>query len=436
MLLLIPIGIGACGQVPFKSVCVKGGNRATGGSHVRSWTPTKAVICYQDGNTYYFAIVENYNTTMHAVKFSGYLSISDMRILGDTLYFCGSENNVGFIDYIDLNDLEQGTLTRSNGVSFVDSTTSSKLNRVTKMAVYYSPSDHTPRIAAIGEWSDTIPSGPGWYIGYPHAIIEAYFTSGSMDAKWVTCNSSGVRIQDVPHDVEVTDSYVAFVGYGINTTYLGIRKSDKDNILGSSMINTIYNYPIPAEQRPVAAAMVGDEIAVATAYDTITNRENRLEICMFDLSTMDMFEVQTIKAPTKSAAEEMIFMPADNKLLLIPMLNEPSGFLYPVIYVKPRHTLPYSTDAVLSRCMQSLSIDIHDSYYFLLGGVNSLFAHHIPTLSANDSCIDLLEYEVRGWDKVGYTAQNDPVVIKNQYLPHMIPMSPCTDSYNSQCIYQ
>ena len=24
MLLLIPIGIGACGQVPFKSVCVKG----------------------------------------------------------------------------------------------------------------------------------------------------------------------------------------------------------------------------------------------------------------------------------------------------------------------------------------------------------------------------------------------------------------------------
>ena len=90
----------------------------------------------------------------------------------------------------------------------------------------------------------------------------------------------------------------------------------------------------------------------------------------------------------------------------------------------------------LSRCMQSLSIDLHDSYYFLLGGVNRLFAHHIPTLSANDSCIDLHSYEVRGWDKVGYTAQNDPVVIKNQYLPHTIPMSPCTDSYNSQCIYQ
>ena len=90
----------------------------------------------------------------------------------------------------------------------------------------------------------------------------------------------------------------------------------------------------------------------------------------------------------------------------------------------------------LSRCMQSLSIDIHDSYYFLLGGVNSLFAHHIPTLSANDSCIDLLEYEVRGQDKVGYSMQNDLLETPKNSEYHMIPMSPCTDSYNSQCLYQ
>lgn len=427
LLLIIP-WTDIWGQVPFTSVTIEDVDMPAAKGMVRSWKPNFAVAYQTDGTDHYFSIIENYNTVMKSVKFSGSnMFIHDMQILGDTLYFCGSQGGVGFINFVKISDIynSSGTNILNTGAKFsLDPTLSYTVSR---MAVYYD-NYGTQHVAAFGYWDEhTTP-----YIYRRYFLAETYFQSNGriFTADWAVSNSDGSHIQGPINDVVATDHYVAFVGTSSGCSQLSIRRVNRNYVVGTQYV---YNYNCPSTGNPVATAMRGDNIAVASA-NTYTPVTSQIEIRSIDLGTMNMYDAQKFAAPEKSIAEDIIYAPHDNKLLVIPMLWETTGDHYPVIYIDPGRTTPYNALAMTSTNIRSYQINLHDNDYFLLGGGGKVFAHYISSLDPNDNCINIEKYKIEAINTIGCI--EDDYYLRNlspTYYSNNITLT--EHHYNVKCIY-
>lgn len=425
-LLLVVSWTNVWGQVPLTSVCIEGMDSSASIGIVRSWKPNFAVAYKTDGTNHYFSIIENYNTTMKTVKFSdNRLVVNDMQILGDTLYFCGSQDGAGYIGCFRINKILDGSPIDAQGKKFsLDPTLPYTVSR---MAVYYD-NFGTQHVAAFGYWEESVSP----YVYRRDFLVEAYFQPDVFTAEWSVCNDDGSFISGPINDVVVTDNYVAFVGVDAGYSTLGIRRVSRNYVLAA--LHYIYKYNCPMMCPPVATAMNHDDIAVATSYDIYPSSTNRIEIRSFKLGTMNMYDAQGFFVPDKSTAEDIIYSPRAKKLLLVPMLWDGARASYPVVYIDPGRTTPYNTSAVTSTNIQTWQISLHDNDYFLLCGGNKVFAHHIPSLDSDDGCISIDDYEIKAVDMVGF-ADTTCRLQRKAPQDHMIRMVPTDSRYVPLCVY-
>ena len=434
-LLLIVSWSDILGQVSFTSVTIEDVDMPAAKGMVRSWKPNFAVAYQTDGTNHYFSIIENYNTVMKSVKFSGNITVEDMQILGDTLYFCGSHNGEGFIDWIKVSDIYDASVSNSQGVKFRLDTTLPYT--VSRMAVYYD-GEGEPHIAAAGYWRDRIVanfygSDTSYYIISRNFLVEIQDLSGSFVVQWATTNNDGSLIEGTINDVVATDNYVAFVGLNNDYSKLSIRRADKYSVFMSGY--RIYDYNCLTMCKPVATAMNDDNIAVATSYEINPSVSNRIEIRSFKLGTMNMYDAQGFLAPDKSTAEDIIYVPRQNKLLLVPMLWQTTGAHYPVIYIDPGRSTPYNAPTVTPTSILSSHINLYDNDYFLLGGGGKVFAHFISSLDPNDNCISIGDYKMEAIEEVNYVEKRKNVSGTGS-VTHSIIMNPTDHHYIPLCIFQ
>ncbi len=160
--------------------------------------------------------------------------VADMEVLGDTLYFCGYNNNQnkGFIGLFHISSFVNGysSYTIHSNFRISGTTPIQYVKDIRRLCVYSHPTTNKPHIVAIGD-----SNARNCIVEIPNA--SAYSTTWTYTiGRTEECNEKFT-------DITVTEDYVVTGGCINNdNTHIALRAYSKNSIFNSSLCHMIYPF--------------------------------------------------------------------------------------------------------------------------------------------------------------------------------------------------
>ena len=357
---------------------------------IRSWKASKAVAYHKRNGNQLFSIIDSAAWTVYSAKVPTFYSIRDFRIVGDTLYCCGSSHDTAMLAYFNINEI-----TGSPYINFRTFTIKG-LSSVSHIAAFRNKIMNGVGVAAIGV--ETRFYEPYWF-SRTHMVWCDNYNGTPFTISTKECDISWTLTQpsESLSDVTVTESYVVYVGIYTNSNDICIRKGDKNGPFSSPLINTIHHFSHlePLESLPIVETLEHDTIAIASAGEDIPN-ELAAHIRLIDLSSMNLYNCHRIRlgVDSKVAVNELIYMPT-SKLLLMEAETDAG---HQVIYLKPSAINTYYAKTIAPATGEMIcSMDPHNRYYYILSTNKHWMLQRMGALPTSDVCIRQDSREVLIW---------------------------------------
>lgn len=325
------------------------------GKVVRAWDAGGGIISYYEnslGEGTVGLILSTSGTTINEFSLPTGYHVADLRVVGNDVYMCGrlsdASGSQGIVMRFDANELATAVPVSLDVQTF----TASDVSRLDRMAAYELSPGYF-KVVAIGSYEEIIYP----YLNGMDVAVECDYRGGTCtSAQFVTVgNRVTLEIYEHLHDVVVTDNYVAIVGNVTNILVLGVgdnislRVGDKANVLQTMFVARPAYYYVPSGDVPIsvniATAMDGDKIATAClSHDMGSPDKFRIQMRYFDLASRMMTNTQWTRIGLKVAPSELVFVPADNSVVMLGELDFPSAgddectFLF----LEPLKTVPYT----------------------------------------------------------------------------------------------
>lgn len=270
----------------------------------------------------------------HKVPVLNGWSISDIRILGERVYFCGNDGSYGLFGYFDKNDLY-------NGVSVLYKYM--RLNyfeKITTMNVYYDQAGDV-RVAAAGE---TYING---VVAKSYIIEISNIQTGAYRFAMLPTSSPG-RVETV-QDIHKVGDILYFTGMEGSLTQETpfIRKTSAYNIFSSSIDDLfLYHNSSPSfdviPQQLTTSTIVDDEM-IALAHECINLSAGvfptEIDVNFIDINTMQVGSTHRHYTGDRVQLHDMVYIPDEHLVVLNYSNASPSCFLQ----LQPYTTPPYLT---------------------------------------------------------------------------------------------
>jgi hypothetical protein len=333
-------------------------------------------------------------------------TVSDMRITGDDIYFCGCNSTGSIIGHIKLSDYSTAG-PRTATIYTVDN---QFVTRFTRMVAY--TLEGKQKVVAIGDLHFTsnpvltcpgLPPSPPYYPSdcYRTIILEADFNHSSLiDHRYTTTNDENHR--EFITEVVETENHVAFIGNYIDRNSTVIHRCGKERVVTDFKADPYYLYSTPLEGYSDYHGCVtrGDTIAIASLssyYDEAGEMQFSTNIRLFDLASMDNTQAQLVPLRDKSEPFELTYMTMMGRLILLQDIYHPTLMsnqntfvqlepYYPTDYTAKCWYESYWTKPFYSVCWLSVT------EYIASGGTYWCLKDMVPVSSGN--CYKALSIDV------------------------------------------
>ncbi|MCR4659189.1 MAG: hypothetical protein K5650_02715 [Bacteroidales bacterium] len=313
---------------------------------IKEWTGGIAIGACIDASTNCNALVQvpftaapSPTTTVNGLLLGdSIITVSDMWIIRDEVFFCGSATRTGkTVGYVGHTTVSTSGFSNTNFVTF-DST-----SYICSLAVFFNllpPGGY--RIVAIGRkpYSPASPLGKQYIIELSHNGVIFMPTAGAAYA------TAYLADEEIPEHITVTENYFAITGriYNTNQHYFVIR-CDKSTPVYSAQIydfndpTVIYNF-----SEPTIEHIEGDLVAVA--YSSPVGNPHTVVVKTLRLSSMTEDNAQYFYVDTLVPSPRMAFFIADKKLVLLTsenMFPQTINTLSSFVYIDPFNISNYTT---------------------------------------------------------------------------------------------
>ena len=340
----------AVGQTFFDYALREVGNTSAT-SVVRQVDDQRVIASYWDGTCYHLARVGP--SDVISAKIDDHHAITDIRIVGDSIFFCGHDYNSkeAFLGHATVSGIESTTphiVITNCGVQNSTPT----LTRLWRLTAYNDPMGVT-RLVAVG---DT------WYMGTPSGVapcpssgscqstlaVEYTYMSGIFNYVGSRVFHDNTSHYEYACDVVKTDNYVAIVTFSAADELI-IHPCSKSSVSVLSSLDNFYYYNVPPGLvDPHVCKMKGDTIAVASVFTTGTGTEN-MQVRVVDLASMNMPYAQTFDLLDKDDVHELTYLPDIQKLVLLTYhtYTPLTSVIHTFFFLKPYETVfPYNMEKV------------------------------------------------------------------------------------------
>ncbi len=317
---------------------------------VRSWDNKNAAITYfiYKGKNYVQYV--NYQTgDSYRCRFPDSISIYDMYIHDDTVYYCGSWT---------IDSVVQGIVGYFDPAEFLSSQVQFNtlpvppLTLVNKLVAQDEPNGTGVEVIALGEhrWTDTIEVGNEHQL--VHHLNRLFFFCNDITQNYVTYDT--LLYNPIPgppevyYDVLLTDTYIVFVGHvtvsGSCVPCIRIRKRNDATLPGDlDYLHFFYTGTFDVHSPMHSTSM--DKDTIATAYmhtDASTGVVSNI-VRVIDVHSMVMVNSQEYVVPDKSEVTDIVYIPKDRSLVCMHDFETPlNAFNTNFVYLDPHATTPYS----------------------------------------------------------------------------------------------
>lgn len=425
---------------------------------VRTIDNTSALVYYYDGIQYVIARVD-LSMSLKKVPLPPYCKVSDMRIVGDDVYFCGMGSNGPAIGHLSLSNL---TSSPSVQLDLYEANTD-YITSFERMVAYDVGGGH--KVVAIGRVVYTGSNVPNFncphYITNPDGtityyynclrtfIVEADFNGTSIgNVQYVTTNDETNHFEIISEVIE-TENYVAFIGTYANRNATVVHRCGKNSVITDFSGGGLFWYYTPDEGRSNyhGCLMKGDTIAVAslsTYYDGAGQQQFSTNVRVFDLSTMANTQAQLVPLNTKTEPYDLMYMHGKGRLVLLqdicvtPYLCNQNLFVHlePYNNASPYYTAKCWYEDSWSKPFYSLNW-LDGTHYLASGGeywcIKSLAPFSINTCYKHTPFLDVQPLSLQAWNTdpvFPYTACPNPIIsTDNFYEP------PLVTTISSGCIF-
>ena len=321
----------------------------------------KKYLIVHNHTPYYLGLANSYALLCNLP--SVYSEINDLQILNDIAYFCGKTNNqVGFIGYVDLNAVVAGTYPIIVNWSEIPEVT-----RLHKMAVYKNSAGREKAVA-IG-WK-TYSCGnllcrDNYVVEVPDILTPSSYLYANFHSTDVFVEVLFTRSQRLCF-VEVNN---------MSTLELGLRLANPDNVLLDPAIANLILFPTGTNEvlSQTHSASYYDQLSVS--YLSSNGTDFTTKIRYFDLSTKSMTNAQEFVVPDKVEPWEMTYYYHYGNpypMLLIDYLD-PTWTTRPhFIRLEPTCFLPYASKSHYTTDNFN-SLDCFNNQYIVSVGDNKIF---------------------------------------------------------------
>ena len=350
------LGAGVCLQVRGQYYdFVMGGGNTTSRSIIRTIDPQRAVAYYGGVGSHTLAVI-NMSGDIYKTEFSDDIDITDIRIVGGDIFFCGwnRSSRKGILGHASVNAIE--TTVASISCQEIDWGISASTNIPWRLAAYIDVTGAF-RVVAIGEMYynlSSMPSAPAWFYSctlpdyaacHTFFVLECNYSAGSfsvVDCKFSCDHSRYERVDDVV----LTDNWLAIITEYPDKNEMIIHKCNKNNVVGT--FDPYYSYVVPNNEGVYhCCKMQGDTIALVALYQPWWTTTYETHMRTVDLASMTMTSAQGYPLLDKAEPEEIVYMPGYATLVLLQCQQFPSlAYHYAYVNWKPYTTPPYYADLI------------------------------------------------------------------------------------------
>ncbi len=385
---------------------------------VRYIDDTLAVGYFDDDVNGYFVLVNlNSATITHKVKIQHQnMYVRDLRILGDTVYACGTHlvPNVwkGFIMKFNINLIRTGSGSKDNA-SYYDIDSTSELSR---MVVFHNDLLNLNEVVAIGHKVEHV----GNY-NKKHGRIVDYKSSGSFNVGKDYSNADTIEFID---DIVLTQNHIGFIG-SLGSRKISLRKACRGcTDMFSSMIDTLCYYSI-SDNEPAsmihATATRGDSIAAA-AYAVTSSGAFVTRIRQYRLNNLDLFDAKEFSMTEKVEPCELAYNRLSMTYLMLEYLPYEGSLThdeYQVVTQRVAGTNSVESYFVPGKIMSSIASSPNDVSFMLAGGSTFAFKHYwgAPSRSCFDKASISYMPRIVGRERRGnFPIESSEIYISAQYV--------------------
>ncbi|MBO4752569.1 MAG: hypothetical protein J5526_07480 [Bacteroidales bacterium] len=349
---------------------------------VRYVNDTLAVGYFEDHSKGYFMLINlNSATITHKVGINLYrMFVRDFRVLGDTVYACGTRwslfNEKGFILKFNIDLIRTGSSSKEYA-KYVSIDSTYELSR---MVVFHNNMLGLNEIVAIGD-------GP----------------ANDSRARIVDCKSASSANYKVRHgyeegsfneyldDVVLTNNYVGFIGsFGNNTTMLRrARRNSIDMLTG--LIDTVCYYEHPDTEpgsKIHATESRGDSI-VAACYAVTSSGAYVTRIRLYELASLAMLDSKEIYTLGKTEPWELAYNRQHSTYLMLeylPYMGSSTHYETQVVTERMAGTNSVETYYIPGLDMTSIASSPNGAHFMLATG--NYFALKKVWTTPSSSCFD------------------------------------------------
>ena len=378
-------------------------------SVVRRVDDQRVIASYWDGAVYRLARVGPMDII--SAKLDADHAISDIRIVGDDIFFCGMDrsNYQAFLGHATVTGIESMTPHIEIMNFKVDYTT---ITRLWRLVAYMDPSGTTTHLVAVGDFwytNDGVNPPPS---GVPSCspsgtcqstlAVEYTYTSGifTLVDRRVFHDITGHY--EYACDVVETDNYVAIVTFSAAGELI-IHPCSKSNVLASLIPpNMYYNYNVPPGLvDPHVCKMKEDTIAVASVFNDGPGTDN-MQVRVIDLATMNMHCAQTFDLLDKDDIYEMAYLPDIQKLVLLTnhTYTPLTLLIHTFCFLKPYETaFPYNMEKIYDINRRSFtSLDRLSTKHIVAAGGDYWIMKDVSLNNPASTCYKIMNQQVKKLD--------------------------------------
>ena len=401
-------------------------------SVVRRVDDQRVIASYWDGAVYRLARVGPMGII--SAKLDADHAISDIRIVGDDIFFCGHDHNTkeAFLGHATVSGIESMT-SHIQIMNFGVQNSLPTITRLWRLAAYLD-SPNMFRLVAVGDtWYSGTPSGVAPCLSGPcqsTLAVECTYMAGSFGTIFNRVFHDNISHYEYACDVVETNHYVAIVTFPAADELI-IHRCDKTNVLASLDYSyTYYYYKVPPGLvDPHGCKMKEDTIAVASVFTTGTGTDN-MQVRVIDLATMNMPCAQTFSLLDKDDVHELAYLPDIQKLVLLTSHTyTPLTMLrHTFFFLKPYQTaFPYNIEKIYdSYDHRFISMDRLASKHIIATGGDYWMMKDVTVNTPASTCYKIVNQLVKKLDT------SNPLITSHIFQPTNIfsYTIPCNETYD------
>lgn len=328
-----------------------------------------------------------------------HLLVHDMRVIGTSVYFCGSYYGracIGSFDYSYMLSPAPPNIP----LTLLDNTIPG-YSCLYRMVVYQNGSEQ--KVVAVGNC--IYDHSEGSTLTFPDCwdtpnvsnvtcirrlVVEADYPS--MNIRYICSEESANN--DFMDEVVETNNYVAIIGLFRDNGGISIHKCNKSNVLDSYCYDwNIFPFnTTECSSHIKSCRMDNDTIAIVSmAPNTYIGATSYLSsiVRVFDLATMTNTSAQLVATELKDEPKDIIYVPSTNSLILLHNIYYPllSSTYNSFITIDPYPTTNYAAPCwYLSSEYEFNSLDMATANQFISSGGSYWNIKDATTINANSGC--------------------------------------------------